>query len=163
MAGFLLNSRSSNAYFYGYFVIFYLLLLPSYNCCAREGKHVKHASNANSLRNKIKSSLKGQDAKNLENIKATSLLIAKAKTRASASKKAYMDKNGEKRDNFVTIPEPFPVNKFEDQPYLDRRTTYVPQPYPVTHVEYLAKPIAVPVEVPNQLKVQHFHIHRDRK
>jgi hypothetical protein len=33
----------------------------------------------------------------------------------------------------------------------------------VTQIKYVAKPIAVPVEVPNQLKVQHFHIHRDRK
>ncbi len=163
MAGFVGNSRQLNLYFCGYFLVWSLLLVPTYNCCATDAKSFKHTGKANSLKHKIPSSSKGQDTTKLKNIKATSFLLAKVKKRTNAMKKHLVDKDGQKRDNFVTIPEPFPVNKMEEQPYLDRRTNYVPQPYPVTHVEYVAKPIAVPVEVPNQLKVQHFHIHKDRK
>lgn len=163
MVGFLRKSRQLNLYFCGFFIVCGLLLVPSYNCCATDGKSFKHNTKANSLKHKIRSSSKGQDVTKLKNVKVTSSLFAKAKTRANVLKKHLVDKTGEKRDNFVTIPEPFPVNKFEEQPYLDRRMNYVPQPYPVTQIKYVAKPIAVPVEVPNQLKVQHFHIHRDRK
>ena len=162
MAGFEWSSRYLNMYFCGYFILCGALLLPSYNCCATDAKRFKHNTKTNILKHKIPSSSKGHDGKKLNNV-ALSSLLAKVKSRANATKKHFVDKDGQKRDNFVTIPEPFPVNKFVEQPYLDHHTRYIPQPYPVTHVEYVAKPVAVPVEVPNQLKVQHFHIHRDCK
>lgn len=159
MVRFLWNTRQLNLFLSGYFVVFCVLLLPCYNCCATDVKSSKHNAKANGLTHKFSSSSKGQDVTKLKKI--TSSLFAQAKKRANLLKKAYVDKNGQKRDNFVTIPEPYPVNKFEEQPYLDRRTNYVPQPYPVSHVEYVANPIAVPIEVPNQLRVQHFHVHKD--
>ena len=162
MAGFERNSRQLNVYFCGFFILCSVLLLPCYNCCATDAKRFRHNAKTNSLKHRIPSSSKGHDVgvKKLNNVALPSL-FAKAKGRTS--KKHFVDKDGQKRDNFVTIPEPFPVNKFEEEPYLDHHTRYIPQPYPVSHVEYVAKPIAVPVEVPNQLKVQHFHIHRDRE
>lgn len=140
----------------------------SNNCYASDTKGFKHNSKVNGLKNKLQTSSKGHVDQNIvaekaKSFKATSSFFVKAKTRAKAMKKGFVDKNSEKRDNFVTIPEPFPVNRFVQEPYLDRHVNYVPQPYPVSHVEYVAKPIAVPVEVPNQVKVQHFHIHKDRK
>lgn len=159
MGAFLQNTWQLNLYFCGYFIAFFVLLVPCYNCCATDFKSLKHNTKGNSLKHTFPSSSKGQDVTKLK--KATSSFLAKARKRANVLKKAYVDKNGQKRDNFVTIPEPYPVNKFEDQPYLDRRTHYVPQPYPVSHVQYVGKPIAVPVEVPNQLRVQHFHVHKD--
>ena len=83
-----------------------------------------------------------------------------------SERKNNKDENAEKRgfgSNVVTIPEPFPVNKFVQEPFLEHHVRYVPQPYPVKHLEYVPQPIAVPVEVPNQVKVQHFHIHKDRE
>lgn len=166
MAGFVRNAGQCNLYFYGFFIICCLYLLPYCDCTANV-KSLKHYGKANNINLKTlhssKDHLSGHDPGKLRNVKTASSFFGKAKTQMNAPKKNFVNDNGEKRDNFVTIPEPFPVNKFEDQPYLDRRMNYVPQPYPVEHVEYVAKPIAVPVEVPNQLRVQHFHIHRDRK
>ena len=82
------------------------------------------------------------------------------------TKSSEVDVKAQKRmfgDNLVTVPEPFPVNRFVQEPFLQHHVRYVPQPYPVSHVEYVPRPIAVPVEVPNQVKVQHFHVHKDRK
>ncbi|XP_028404212.1 fibropellin-1-like [Dendronephthya gigantea] len=164
MARFVRNAGKLNLYFYGCFIISCLFLLPYCNCTTDE-KSSKHDSKADNIKLKAlhssKDHLSRHVAGKLKNIKAASSFFGKAKTRKNAPRKTFVDKNGEKRDNFVTIPEPFPVNRFEEQPYLDRHTNYVPQPYPVEHVQYVAKPIAVPVEVPNQLRVQHFHIHKD--
>ena len=84
----------------------------------------------------------------------------------NGTRRNNVDEKGEKRDlgdSLISIPEPFPVNKFVQEPFLDHRVRYVPQPYPVTHLEYVPKPVAVPVEVPSQVRVQHFHVHKDRK
>lgn len=159
MARFVNNyGRLSALYFYGYCIACWLILIPSYSCCAIDAKRLKQNGKKHSLKHKIPSATKGKDVRILKSAKDT-----KVKSRATVVTEHLVDKNGQKRDKFVTIPEPFPVNRFEQQPYLGHHVNYVPQPYPVTEIKYVTNPIAVPVEVPNQLKVQHFHVHKDCK
>ena len=153
-----------NLYFSINLLIYCLVLLPLYNCCALDVNSLKHKSK--DLKHKLQGTRgRHQDIlrEKVKNVNEASSFLKETKSRVHAPKKELVDKTGEKRDNFVTIPEPLPVNRFVQEPFLDHHVSYVPQPYPVTHVEFVAKPIAVPVEVPNQVKVQHFHVHKDRK